>query len=370
MRIVHLSDIHLCQENINSFRNHYRESLINDLLKFNREKPIDLIIISGDIVDKAGKSLLKIEGYKDELDPYKIFEIEFIDKITNKLTLPKNRVLFIAGNHDVNREEVDEIQEAGLKSLINSSVDVDNIYDKYKLQPEKINISRIKQFLEFEKRFHQDNKELQYEYSEFISTAIYNYNGNKVGIALVNDSWRCGNGEVNNHFFGGNQLHEARNRFVEEATCFNIAVLHHPLEILNKDEKKSIENILKHREYNIALIGHEHEERLEPLGINISNRCYCARGRSAFDKPHETNSDYISGYCVIDIDFTVKKCFCRYKVYNRETFLFDTEDYEGKPFAELPYGVNEMIIEKVNVEKGSFLINVKKEDFTNNSTDE
>lgn len=351
MRIVHLSDIHLSVDNIISLRNHYKESLINNLLNFHREKAIDLIIISGDIVDKAGKSLLKVDEYLSEIDPYKIFEIEFIDILSKELTFPKNKILFIAGNHDIDRDEIDEIQEEGLKHLIKNPIDSNRIYESYKNKPHKINISRLKRFLEFEKRFHEGNIELDYKLSDFTSTAIYNFNGNKVGIALVNDSWRCGIEEVKEHFIGVNQLHEARNRFMRKGTSFNIAVLHHPLSVLNKEEREELETILKIKEYNLLLLGHEHSSKTDTIGTSLPNLCYCIRGRSAFDNPNATHVDYVSGFTVIDIEFTQKKIFCDYQVYDRKTFGFEQKLFEGKSRAEFSYGTPRNVDEKITDKK-------------------
>ena len=73
MRIIHLSDIHLSNENFQSFKSYYRNSLIKELNKINSETKIDLIIISGDLVDKGGSSLKKIEGYENVDNHYDIF---------------------------------------------------------------------------------------------------------------------------------------------------------------------------------------------------------------------------------------------------------------------------------------------------------
>lgn len=51
MRIIHLSDIHLSYDNIEDFRNYYKEAFIKELESINAQKNIDLIIISGDLVD-------------------------------------------------------------------------------------------------------------------------------------------------------------------------------------------------------------------------------------------------------------------------------------------------------------------------------
>ena len=73
MRIIHLSDIHLCKDNIEDFRLYYRKTLIEELKIINKKVDIDLIIISGDLVDKGGDSLRAISSYESFQNPYDIF---------------------------------------------------------------------------------------------------------------------------------------------------------------------------------------------------------------------------------------------------------------------------------------------------------
>ena len=117
MRIIHLSDIHLSNENFESFRLYYRDSLIEELNRINSQTKIDLIIISGDLVDKGGSSLKKIEGYEKVDNPYDIFENEFINPICEKTNL-QNKLIFIPGNHDIQQDRIDKVKEEGLKHLL------------------------------------------------------------------------------------------------------------------------------------------------------------------------------------------------------------------------------------------------------------
>jgi 3',5'-cyclic AMP phosphodiesterase CpdA len=59
MRIVQLSDVHLSKENLEDLKNYYLQALIDDLKKFQAEKPIDVILFTGDLVDRGGESLGK-----------------------------------------------------------------------------------------------------------------------------------------------------------------------------------------------------------------------------------------------------------------------------------------------------------------------
>lgn len=113
MRIVQLSDIHLSSYNLEDLKNYYLVALINDLKKFHTEKSIDVILFTGDLVDKGGESL----GH----EPYEVFGNEVIAPIMEALNLNTNQILLIPGNHDVNRHEVEKFSEAGLCTELNSS---------------------------------------------------------------------------------------------------------------------------------------------------------------------------------------------------------------------------------------------------------
>ena len=63
MRLIHLSDIHLSKANFHEFSHHYINSLISDLKYYHNSISVDLIIITGDLVDKGGHSLLELDRY-------------------------------------------------------------------------------------------------------------------------------------------------------------------------------------------------------------------------------------------------------------------------------------------------------------------
>lgn len=340
MRIIHLSDIHLCKDNIEDFRLHYRKSLIEEFKKINFEKEIDLIIISGDLVDRGGKSLLELDEYKSLNNPYEVFEKEFIDSICCEIPFLKENVIFIAGNHDIEVNKINKVIEAGLNSLITDSNNANEVFNEYKSDKNFLGIDRMNNFLNFEEKYHSANKNLKYEFSEFESKVIYEYDGKKIGIALINDSWRCTQKKVSEHFISTHQFFRCLNFFDIEKTKFNIVVMHHPLNLMEETEKEAIEDILQYKNFKLLLIGHEHKKRVEILGLNEDN-IFCVRGRTAFDKPHEKEKDYISGFSIIDIDFENFKIIGKFKIYNKHTFEFDDEILKGRNYEEFVFGVRQ-----------------------------
>ena len=61
IRIVHLSDIHFSCKKLDNFKRYMLSGLINDLKKYNDEKKIDIIVFSGDLIDKGGSGFSSID---------------------------------------------------------------------------------------------------------------------------------------------------------------------------------------------------------------------------------------------------------------------------------------------------------------------
>ncbi len=241
MRIVHLSDIHLSKQNYTEFQNNFKDALIKDLLDYHSLVPIDLIIITGDLVDKGGHSLFEIDefkNFKDKKSPYEIFEEVFLNPIISCLRFPKNNILFIPGNHDVDEREILLFDESELVKKVN---DV-NINDYLIGNRSFIHNHRIKKFKDFERKFHSDNS--FYEYSNNQSTYIYQDKDGLVGFLLINDSWRCKSIKFQNEkklYFGAQQIIDGLKFLENRNTDLNICLFHHSTD--DFEEKEIIEGL-------------------------------------------------------------------------------------------------------------------------------
>ena len=317
MRIVHLSDIHLSKDNYTDFINDYKDALINDLIQYNNSTKIDVILITGDLVDKGGHSLYEIEGFdKHEQypNPYYIFEEIFINPIIEALNFNKNNFLFIPGNHDIDensillREEYQIVKNLNTKN-ISQHLQENNIDFKHS--------KRIKNFKEFEEKFHRNNT--KYNPTKNQSTYFYDYNNSvRIGFLMVNDSWRCKSIKLKEDkekmFFGMQQLYDGLQELNREKTIINIALFHHSKE--NFEEEEEIEGFLTRKEIDLMLYGHYHSTRSE-FYLNSFGNCHVFRGKASLLKPGETHKDYLPGYQVMDLDLIVNKITkIHYRVFN------------------------------------------------------
>ncbi|MGB3778398.1 MAG: metallophosphoesterase, partial [Tunicatimonas sp.] len=314
MRIVQLSDIHLSKYNLEDLKNYYLRALIEDLKKFSEEKPIDVILFTGDLVDKGGESL----GMK----PYHVFQDKVIKPITEALNLTTDQVLLLPGNHDVNRHEIGEFVEAGLCSKLDSSK-ANEILLETNTEFTDVN-RRIEKFKSFESEFHENNS--NYVYSNNESTSVLEENGNKVGFALINDSWRCSASLTQEqHFIGYNQLFKTEQLFSKEGAVLNIAAFHHPLNAINQDESDEVENILKSKSFDIAFFGHSHKHEAKALA-SATGGYLTINGRAAFNQPEEKIAKFQPGYNILDVD-PGERCYTLFaRLFIRDNgYRFDSD---------------------------------------------
>jgi DNA repair exonuclease SbcCD nuclease subunit len=296
MRIVHFSDIHLSNDNLEDLRNFYIGSLINDLQAQSQEKRIDLVLITGDLLDKGGKSFTGKNAYQ-------VFEEEFIDPIASALQISKSSFLFIPGNHDIDQALIEKKSEYYLTHNLTKEYGNSLLADmKDKFIDEN---QRMKPFKDFEKKYHANTP--QYEFSNNESLFVVDSPEGRVGIALINDSWRC-SAELKpeNHFIGFNQLFNAKRYFEQAKTTVNIALFHHPLESLNQLERDEIENILRSYPFHLAIFGHLHLHKQKSI-ITSSGGYNQLSGRAAFNNTSEKEARHQPGYNIIDLSLDTSR---------------------------------------------------------------
>jgi predicted MPP superfamily phosphohydrolase len=315
MRIVHLSDIHLSKENYTEFQNNYKDALIKDLKSYHSSIPIDLIVITGDLVDRGGHSLFEIPEFTDKgyISPYDIFNEVFIVPILEKLGITKDRFLFIPGNHDINEKEILLYEECEmLKNITN-----DNIKEYLQKNKTFTYSHRIRKFKEFEEKYHQDTD--SYIFTNNQSTYIYKGKEDvKVGFLLVNDSWRCKSAKINKedgtHYFGIQQLHDGLEILEKEGTELNICLLHHYVD--NFKEAAEVKGFFERKHIELLLYGHYHNPETN-IFYTPYGTCKGFRGRATLLNPNEKNSTFQPGYQIMDIDLrNFKLNEIHYRKYN------------------------------------------------------
>lgn len=326
MRIVHISDIHLSSKNFSEFEDNYVDALLETLEKEHKDNNIDIIVITGDLLDQGGHSLLQITRFNHYLNPYKIFEDEFITPIKKRLSFDNSRFLFIAGNHDIDENEILWIDEKKMKKDIDKD-SVNKFLEKNKEEITSNNL-RIKKFKNFEEEFHKDSA--NYIFSNNESTYIYETDENiKIGFALINDCWRCSTCKLHDDgdnllYFGSKQLQNSLKIFKIENTTMNVVLTHHPLKMYAEQEE--VKRIILNKDYHLHLYGDQHYHEYQNY-ISANGSCLGIMARASFNNPNEPASKWQPGFQIIDIEFSkaiVEKITYYLYVFDNTSFGYDS----------------------------------------------
>ncbi|UOU97477.1 metallophosphoesterase [Chryseobacterium daecheongense] len=306
IRILHLTDFHLNIKTLKDWNDYLKEAFFKKLAEIKKEKEIDLVLFTGDMIDQAGKDfgsvILGLQKFNENI----------IDPILGALDLDISRFIICPGNHDIDRNVDKNFQEKGLKEelssieIINSFMDSNaNDYD---------GIQRIKEYKKFE--FDLYNQVKDKVHSKFKFSIKLDINGKSVGISSLNSSWRCfGDSDYKNILIGENQLNDNFN-FVKDCDL-KIALMHHQLDWLSEIESKTIKSHISSN-YDLIFSGHVHETDIEHVQ-NLTGSSLRIVSPSGLNRIRQKEIDYINGFSIIDYGENVK---CHFLKYNKNLKIF------------------------------------------------
>lgn len=303
LRILHLSDLHLVKEHpaMDALLMYLNRS-IDEIQK---NGGIDLVIFTGDLVDKGGYS------FGDINVAFKKFEEVVITPILEKLRLSKDRFVFIPGNHDTENNTIRSIEKIGIIESYSLKekqqiIDLKNSTDKLIME---LLYSRTKTFKEFEKCYYSDILNNNYQYGDFESNFRFEIRGCKIGITSLNTVWLCGLDNDKKLFLGTDQI---TNSQVFLSDCnIKIVASHIGYDLLTEAESKHAKEAIAHC-YDLNLSGHTHS--LDDDFIVIPSGDYCMNITAAgtlCDNIHKLDENYKNSFQVIDViskdEFYIRK---------------------------------------------------------------
>lgn len=317
MRILHFSDFHLNGKKIEDAM-HTLKYMIKSLKKINEEQSIDLVIFSGDMLERGGA------GYNGDLRVgFNDFKEKVIVPIMTILNLPLSRFIFTPGNHDIDREADDEIIEAGIEEKTKEFNDIVKFAKDQKIHKYT---ARINDFKDFEKEYYEEREDLIYRGSRFVSTFEYDINGTSVGISSLNNVWRCGFDDRNKIALGIHQIAENTEHLNEKS--LRIAVMHYPIEFLKETERHIVMELCA-RNFDILFCGHSHHGYVNmqvPLINNAFLEVNTAGTLSA--NTYINDSRYKNGFQIVDCESNVRYSVRKYYQVNFQDFVLDiNEEY-------------------------------------------
>ena len=297
IRILHLTDFHLNIKTLQDWNDFYKNAFFQKLDQLHTEKPIDLIVFTGDLIDKGGISFKeKNDTVSPETKGFQIFKENIITPILEKLNLDISRFIICPGNHDINRDADDEIDEIGLKNALDTTEKITHFITKADDNNSFKRIERIKEYKNFEKQLYLDIQDSKLQ-SIFKFSLITNINGKKIGITSLNSSWRCyDDNDFGNILIGEKQVND-NYKFIEDCDI-KIALVHHQLDWLNPIEQKIIKNHTSNN-FDLLFSGHVHTSLSEYTQASTGNCVYCV-SPSGLNRIRGNNIDFLNGFTLVD----------------------------------------------------------------------
>ncbi len=301
LRILHFSDLHLVKDDptMDALLMYLSQSLD----EIQKDCGIDLVIFTGDLVDRGGTSFGAINT------AFKKFEEVVITPIIEKLGLSKERFVFIPGNHDTeNGIDKQYLKKGFLES--NPHDDCEKIIN-IKKSPENQDIvrARTKAFKIFEDSYYADNLKENYQYGDFESNFKFEIKGCKIGITSLNSVWLCGLDNDKELFLGADQITNSQ-AFLSDCGI-RIVASHVGYDLLTEAESKYIKKSITHC-YDLNLSGHTHT--LDDGFVALPQGDFCMNVTSAgtlCNNIHKVDENYKNSFQIIDVisknEFIIRK---------------------------------------------------------------
>lgn len=292
MRIIHFSDTHFQPGKDILKSQRLADRFIESLEIIHQQKPIDLIIFSGDMIDKGGK------GFSSMSDAFMNFKNLIIDKLLKKLNLGHDRFVFVCGNHDVVRDKDSQYMEKGLVTGLNNITSLDDFIR----DPKSIdNVKRIEDFNSFRHKFYAELPDIEYHETTYQSNLTLIIEGKRVCVSMLNSSWRCwdSNTDKGRILYGQAQVIDSK-PYLDKAEI-RIGVSHHDYNWCNPFERPNLPKLLVSN-YDMIFCGHTHGSDAEMICRPEGNTFMFTAPGLLHANVHEFNGVYKNGFMVVDYD--------------------------------------------------------------------
>jgi predicted MPP superfamily phosphohydrolase len=297
-----------------------KDSILKELQEINSETPIDLVLLTGDLIDKGGAE------FKTAKEAFVKFKDNVILPITSTLNLPIERFLIIPGNHDLDQKVEPIYVDLGLRTYFDKAETVNDFIKKGKSGTYN-GFERVKQFKEFETELYNGVSDCQL--SPFDSSFKLNIRKQKVGISCLNSSWRCYDSKADKGLIliGDNQIANSFN-YIKDCEV-KIALVHHPYDWISEIEKKTIHGHL-HTNYDLMFIGHVHEGETI-VTTDYAGSLFVNVAPGALTDIRSDSRKFSNGFTIVDYKTEEKSVQCTYKRFNHPTkkFVLNTDLGEG-----------------------------------------
>jgi len=324
MKIIHLADFHLDNEDLPVNHQRIIKALIVDLKNYKIDEET-LLIFSGDFLNLGGKN------FKNPNISFEKFNELVFEVILSNFPCLQGKIFFVAGNHDLDRSKIKASNKALKKQILHSEESREDIYNEL-----KEGISGLELYNTFKADFFSKDLYKDSKLTFFENTFKLAVGSELVGIAAINSSTFC----YENNDFGNLLLFEKQlsNSLIHIYDCeVKIAILHHPINFYHQSEREKIKSFLE-KEFDLVFLGHTHRQESE-FNQTLNGHCYFSVGKSLNGEVDES-SPYTNGYSIIEF-ITNQKIIVNLRKFNNknDTFLSNS-DYGSEE------GLQEIFINK------------------------
>ena len=288
MKILHFSDFHLRPNGLGKRSMDIFNRMMEKLQEINQEENIDLVIFSGDMIDKGGKD------FNMSLDEcFQEFKKNIIKPLVELLQIGYHQFLFVPGNHEVDRDRKD-------KTFAPESNSDDAIED---FLCTNTTVPQLQDFLQFQREYYNRHKVegMMVDIQGLHMTLILPLNnGIKVGVSLLNSAWMCeGDEDKGNIKIGTSQINQSW-PLIRDCQV-KIAVAHHHYDFLEESESLKISGIL-HAHYDILAVGHTHGMRAKYENDEKGCIFISVAAGNLYDNLHKEDPMYKNGFTILDFN--------------------------------------------------------------------
>lgn len=288
MRILHFSDFHLRPNGLGKRSMDIFYRMMEKLQEINQEENIDLVIFSGDMIDKGGKD------FDISLDEcFQDFKKNIIKPLVELLHIGYHQFLFVPGNHEVDRNRMDKT----FTPKTNSDDDIEEFLSTNTIVPQ------LQDFLQFQREYYNEYKVDGMTVSSQglqMTLVLPLNNGLKVGVSLLNSAWMCeGDADKGIIKIGTSQINQSW-PLIRDCQV-KIAVAHHHYDSLEESESLKISGIL-HAHYDILAVGHTHGMRAKYENDEKGCIFISVAAGNLYNNLHKEDPMYKNGFTILDFN--------------------------------------------------------------------
>lgn len=308
---LHISDLHF-EPTGNFDRTSVLEGMHKLVESYGRDgtfKP-DLVFVTGDVANRGADKEYDEAG-------------KFFDKLLHKLSLERERLFVVPGNHDIDRT-----QGWLLARTLANEEESDDFFSNAARSHEK-HLAKLRAFREWHARYFKGVRDTD-AFSACAPPTTVAVRGLRVAVLSLNSATFClDDSDHNKLWVGRSWLHHAVST-IDHNADLRVALMHHPIDWLHDEERGQIKSELAEH-VDVVLRGHLHDNEAEAAASATQHVVHLAAG-ATWQAPR-----WPKRALLVQVQFDTATlrvhpiCYQKdpHRKWTLDTSVFATPDYEG-----------------------------------------